>query len=231
LIDENHSSYSSTITSSMKKTFTSLLICLLALTAVRAQDVTVGGGDQRFAIKINPLSIFILTGNIQAEAAISDRMSVQLGVFGTALTLGAGTSEASGRVGYNLLGITPELRFYLLKGQNAPRGLYVAPFARVQTGKIFATASVFDPTVNSSVSAEVTSRLLSIGGGVTIGYQLITRGGFVMDVFTGPQFANASVTSEAVCDGCNGDEEIPSIGRSIGSGVGLRLGMALGYAF
>lgn len=216
----------------MKKTFTFILALLLAFTAMKAQDAAAGGGgDQRFAIKINPLSIFVLTGNIQAEAAISDRMSVQLGVFGTSLTLGASGNDASGRVGYNLFGITPEVRFYLLKSKNAPRGLYAAPFARFQTGKVFATSTVFDPTTNSNISADVTSRLLSFGGGATIGYQLVTRGGFVFDVFTGPQFAAASVDLSAECDGCDGDEEISAVGRSIGAGLGLRFGIALGYAF
>lgn len=214
----------------MKKALSTLLFCLLAGTAMQAQGPS-ASGDQRFAIKINPLSIFLLTGNVQGEAAITDRMSVQLGAYYTSLKFGSGTTDASARVGYNLFALTPELRFYLLKGKAAPHGLYVAPFARFQIGQLSANANVDDPDTGAPISADVTARLVTIGGGVTVGYQLITPGGFVFDAFVGPKFGVAQVDLSADCEGCNGNEIIPSIGRNVGAGPGLRLGMAIGYAF
>lgn len=214
----------------MKKALSTLLFCLLAGTAMQAQGPS-ASGDQRFAIKINPLSIFLLTGNVQGEAAITDRMSVQLGAYYTGLKFGSSADGASGKIGYNLFALTPEVRFYLLKAQSAPRGLYVAPFARFQKGKIFGNASVDDPDTGAPISAAVTARLTTFGGGATIGYQLITPGGFVFDAFVGPQFGVAKVDLSAECEGCDGNEDIPLIGREIGAGPGLRLGIAIGYAF
>jgi hypothetical protein len=220
----------SSIIRNMKKILYLVLLLLLGATSsMNAQGVP--ASPKRFAIKINPLSIFLLTGNVQAEAAISNKVSLQLGFFYTNLKIGSNAASADGKVGYNLMGITPELRFYVLNEESAPRGLYVAPFARVRTGNIFANGFVNDPDTGDDLYANLEAKLLAIGGGCTVGYQLVTAGGFVFDAFIGPQFSVANLTLSAECAGCNGNEVLPTkIGTTFG-GPGLRLGMAIGYAF
>lgn len=210
----------------MKKTLFTLLACLTLGSTLMAQDTA----DRRFVLKVNPLSIFLLTGNVQFEAAVSDKISVQLGAYYTGISVGGGNASGSGRVAYRLLSLTPEMRYYVLNGESAPKGLYVAPFARIRTGYLQANGNVQDPDTQTDVAAEIRADVLAIGGGATIGYQLVTPGGFVFDAFVGPQFSVANVNLSADCQGCDGNESIPTIGRTLG-GPGLRLGLALGYAF
>ena len=210
----------------MKKTLFTLLTCMILGGTLMAQDAT----DRRFVLKVNPLSIFLLTGNAQFEAAVSDKISVQLGAYYTGISVGGGNASGSGRVSYRLLSLTPEMRYYVLKSESAPKGLYVAPFARFRTGFLSANGSVQDPDTQTDVAAEIRADVLAIGGGATIGYQLVTPGGFVFDAFVGPQFSVANINLSAECVGCDGNESIPTIGRTLG-GPGLRLGIALGYAF
>lgn len=215
----------------MKKTLLALFICALAGTAsLQAQGPE--KPSQRFAIKINPLSLFLITGNIQFEAAVAPRISVQLGVAYTGITVGSGNgSNGTGKISYNLLALTPEMRYYILNKEQAPRGLYVAPFARVRTGVLSASSSVYDPDSGTYIDAEAKTKLLTTGGGLTVGYQLVTAGGFVFDVYMGPQFSIATVEVSAECSGCDGDEQVEAFGRGTTTGPGLRFGMAIGYAF
>lgn len=57
----------------------------------------------RQALKINPLSLFFLTGNVSYERAVKEDQSFQVGLFYTGVSI----SE----VKYSGIGVTPEYRF------------------------------------------------------------------------------------------------------------------------
>lgn len=211
----------------MKKLYkTTLLAFVLALMAIPSLQA-----QQRFAIKINPLSLFVLTGNVQGEMAINQKMSAQLGLFYTGLSTGYGTDDGSQKIGYRIFGITPEFRLYFANRREAMRGVYVAPFLRYRQVNVDAHASVYDPDTQEYTDANVNLTTAAIGGGATLGYQLITRGGFTFDIYGGPQYSSAALKMKAECVGCDGDETLnEQVGIRFG-GFGFRAGLALGYAF
>jgi len=78
--------------------------------------------DPKNAIKINPLSLFIATGNLAYERNIAKRINVQLGLYFTAAKIGNLT--------YSGIGIDPSVRFYLSGGEKIMQGFYIAPGLR-----------------------------------------------------------------------------------------------------
>ena len=177
----------------------SLLLALFAASfAVKAQDNT-----RSDAIKLNPLSLAFLTGNVSYERAVSANSSFQLGVFYS----GVSFSE----IKYSGLGITPEFRFYFGGAKQALNGVYAAPFARYQN------FSITDKTDDSETSFS------TIGGGATIGWQKMWNSGFVLDIFAGPSFNSAKFKND-------GDDDAFDVNSSF-SGFGVRTGLTLGFGF
>ena len=101
----------------MKKCFT--LILLATLTVAAAAQTA-----KKNAIKVNPLSTIIKTGNVSYERAIASNQSLQLGSFFSGVSLGD--------LNYKGFGFTPEYRYYFAGHKKAMDGVYVAPFARYQ---------------------------------------------------------------------------------------------------
>jgi hypothetical protein len=155
------------------------------------------------AVKINPLSLFLATGNVSYERAVKENQTFQIGLFYT----GVGLSDLK----YSGLGITPEYRFYVAGHKQAMNGVYVAPFARYQNFKIK------DKSTNDKVSYS------SIGGGALLGWEKTWNSGFVLDIFLGP-----SINSGKIKD--NVDEEDWDISGGI-DGFTLRTGITLGFSF
>src|SRR5688572_21135088 len=81
----------------MKKNILLIVLFFMAI-AAQAQDT------KRNALKINPLSLLAVTGNVSYERALSNSYSIQIGGFYS----GAGIDNFKYR-GY---GIIPEVRFY-----------------------------------------------------------------------------------------------------------------------
>ena len=181
----------------------SLLFTIVLLMSVGAFAQTKSN-----AIKINPLSAFLATGNVQYERAVSESSSVQLGVFYTGVSFG--DTRFTG------LGITPEYRLYIGNGE-ALDGFYIAPFARYQNFTITssATSSSFD---------EAKASLSTYGGGVILGRQWLAGEAFVIDVFIGPSYNGGSLN---VTQG--NEDSFDNTG--LFTGVGVRWGVVLGYAF
>src|SRR5690349_1038765 len=103
----------------MKKLF--IIASFLALTgALKAQELT-----NKQAIKINPLSLFLITGNVAYEHATTANQSFQVGLFYSGVSISG--------LKYSGLGITPEYRFYFAGHKEALNGVYAAPFARFQS--------------------------------------------------------------------------------------------------
>lgn len=175
----------------------SLLLAIVAIVGFGANAQTKSN-----AIKINPLSAFLATGNVAYERAVSPSSSVQLGVFYT----GASLSSTK----FTGLGITPEYRFYLGSGE-ALDGFYVAPFARYQNFTIKET------------ELDSKGTLSTIGGGVILGRQWLAGEAFAIDLFIGPSFSSGDVKVD------DGSEDDFSTGFF--TGFGVRWGVMLGFGF
>ncbi len=192
------------------------------------------GKSQNLVIKINPLSLAAVTANIQAEYALNEKMSAQLGFFIGSVNLGFGADGVDGGVGYTWFGITPEFRYYAQnKTKDAPRGLYVAPFVRYRSIRTKYEGSIEDPDNAGLVTTgEITASINAIGGGVLLGYQWLFGDVFALDMFIGPQYSQANTTLKASCENCDGTEDVfsESAGLSFG-GIGIRAGLAVGVAF
>lgn len=204
----------------------------LALVAFMTLGLAGSSFSQSTVVKINPLSLFIITGNLQVEHALNEKMSLQLGGFFGGVNLNLGADAASGGVSYQWFGITPEFRYYATnKTKDAPRGLYFAPFVRYRGVRLKWEADAFDPDTGTNIGVDVTSKINAIGGGVLLGYQFLFGDVFALDLFLGPQFSSANASVTATCDNCDGDETFSEdVGLGFG-GVGVRAGIAIGIAF
>lgn len=153
-------------------------------------------------IKINPLSLVLTNISVSYERIITGRIGIQLQA-GYWIGGNIGNTKWSG------MSLTPELRYYLTN-QERPKGLYLAAFGRYQE---------IQAEIQDSNSEWAVSR---IGGGVSVGYQMLFGGRVTWDIFFGPQYL--------VNSGSKDEISTADYGQFIGS-FGLRLGTTLGVAF
>jgi hypothetical protein len=216
------------------KAIKSLLIiaALILVTSqgIFSQDVK-GEGDYRFTVKTNPLSalggpfwvvVVPITGEYKAlfEAAIGDKSSVQFGAgyIGPSLILNLDELSAEGGevTGIKTSGVRVNGMFkhFISRDLKAPEGFYVGPHVS------YATA-----TLKSKDNSDDKIGATKLNINAVIGYQMITSGGFTLDIFTGMGFASkkweiSSATSEF-------DTEL----FKDKSSVGIPFGVTFGYAF
>lgn len=176
-----------------------VIVCLfVSAGALKAQE-----RSYQQAIKINPLSLFVLTGNVSYERAVADNQSFQVGLFYSGVSISD--------IKYSGLGITPEYRFYFAGQRQALNGVYAAPFLRYQSFT-FKDKETTDK-----------ANYTSFGGGATIGWEKSWGSGFVLDIFAGPVYNAGKFKNEA-------DEDEFDITSGI-NGFGVRTGITLGFAF
>lgn len=175
-----------------------MLALFAASFAAKAQDNT-----RSNAIKLNPLSLVFLTGNVSYERAVSSNSSLQLGVFYSGVNFSG--------IKYSGLGITPEFRFYFGGAKQALNGVYAAPFVRYQNFKI-----------EEKESGDNTS-FTTMGGGATIGWQKMWNSGFVLDIFAGPSYNSAKFKNDS-------DDDMFDVSGGF-TGFGVRTGLTLGFGF
>lgn len=178
---------------------TLVLAFVAATIAVNAQSDV-----RNNAIKLNPLSLAFLTGNVSYERAVSANQSVQLGVFYSGFSLSG--------LQYSGLGITPEYRFYIAGKKEALNGVYVAPFARYQNFSLKDKESDDKATYSS------------VGGGAIIGWQKMWSSGFTLDLFAGPAYNSGKVKADEA------SEDQFDVKAGI-SGFGFRTGLTIGFGF
>lgn len=218
---------------SMKKIryFTILALALLfSLNPVISQQAS-SEKDFRYTIKTNPLSalggpfwlvIVPLTGEYKAlfETAVSAKSSVQLGVgfIGPSVLINLDDitseeeeSEISGvkTSGFRFQGW---YKYFLSRDLSAPEGFYVGPHVS------FASANIKN---KSDELQKIGATKLNING--VFGYQLITSGGFTLDIFTGIGF----VSRKWEITGSDWDTDTFEDKAS----VNVPFGMSFGYAF
>ncbi len=178
-------------------------LLLFAFIALPGMHLSAQDGPHPNAIKINPLSLFLATGNVAYERAVTDNQSFQIGAFYSGVGLGD--------IKYSGLGITPEYRFYFAGRKEALNGVYAAPFLRYQSFSL----------KNKSSANE--AKYSSFGGGATIGWQKMWDSGFVLDLFVGPSMNSGKFKN-------NSDEDEFDISSGI-DGFGVRTGITLGFGF
>lgn len=191
-----------------------LLSGLLAGRPLLAQDTT-----RQFMrpalLKTNLLYPFMLS----VEVPTTPRQSFQFnahyfGMKGTSSMLFTPGTQFSRERNVN---ITPEYRFYLSRSTGsarrpAPRGLYLGPYLTYHYEYQF-TSTKWQGTTGIN---ERTESISSFGGGVVVGVQFITRGGFVIDGFLGRGYfpvVNYQPTQENIL---NRDQNDFRFGLSIG---------------
>lgn len=217
-----------------------LLFCAASL-SVNAQKQNQEENSRQHVLKTNVLGYFAGQYQVAYEHGLNENVSVQL----SAGFLTGGTNNANyknQRTGFILI---PEVHYYF--SGNAPRGFYIGAFARYrQANNKLTDASWTAGSTGTNQDLSRKRKVNSIGGGVVLGYQVISRGGFTFDIFGGPQYksrtyntvyGNADLNERPTTGGFDsvGDELFSQkytdfkVGEK--DGMGLRFGFNFGYAF
>jgi len=218
----------------MKKLTCLLVIsaALLVLASPAPAQGSEGETDYRFVIKTNPLSalggpfwlaIIPLTGEYKVlfEAAVAEKSSIQVGAgyIGPSVLLNldelsSDEGETGGIEGVKTSGFRVQgmYKFYISRDLAAPEGFYIGPHVS------YATAQIKSKTDESD---KISATKLNING--VFGYQLITSGGFSLDIFTGMGF----VSRKYELTGTDWDQDTFNDRAS----VSVPFGFSFGYAF
>jgi hypothetical protein len=217
----------------MKKAAFLLVISLavMFLTSPVSAQGTGGEKDFRFTIKTNPLSalggpfwlaVVPLTGEYKVlfEAKVSEKTSVQIGAgyIGPSVLLNLDnlSNDEGGISGINTSGVRVQgmLKFFISRDLSAPEGFYLGPHISYATAKLKNKADA---------SEYISGTKLNING--VFGYQLITSGGFTLDIFTGMGF----VSRKWEISGTEWDED--QNGLNDRASISVPFGFTFGYAF
>ena len=155
------------------------------------------------ALKLNPLSLFVVTGNVAYERAVNANQSFQLGAFVSGFSISD--------VKYSGFGFTPEYRFYVAGHKEVMNGVYIAPFARYQH------FSLKDKETDDKATFS------SVGGGAVAGWEKSWASGFVLDLFVGPSYNSGKIKGSS-------DEDEFDVSSGI-DGFTLRTGITIGFRF
>ncbi len=154
---------------------------------------------QQDVVKVNPLGLVFGSFNAAYEHALSDKSSLEIG------------ANYFNWKNLNLAGFGGEVayHFYFSKNNDAPEGIYAAPFLSANGLSYTYTEYTYTNTVVKTDSA------FGIGGGVKAGYQWIFDSGLALDLFFGYGYTSLKF-KEADYNYSGG---LP------------RLGLSVGYAF
>jgi hypothetical protein len=204
-----------------------MMIFLVALGQIsKAQD----NNNFRYNIKTNPLAalggpIWILivpiTGEykILFEAKTFEKQSVEIGLgyLGSSILLNLNeiTSNDSSINDINVSGFRAQAayKFFITK-ESAPEGFYIGPHISYASAKL-----------KSKENPQDNIEFLKLNLNVLIGYQLITSGGFTLNIYTGLGFKyrDYSVAS--------GSEDIFDFTYGNNSSPNVPFGFTFGYSF
>jgi hypothetical protein len=198
------------------------LVALLAMFGL-------SGYSQKFLLKANPLSLFVLTGNVQCEYAVTGKISVQLGAFVGSRKLALGKEDPPMPIKFTWIGLTPEIRYFpRFAKKSAPEGFYLAAFMRLRYTGMRWAGQAFDPDIDTTLIAENRTRVPGFGLGGLLGYQVLVKEKISLEAFAGPQFVAATPQFTATCPTCNGNERSWQRIWPPFSGMELRAGLTIG---
>lgn len=225
----------------IKKSMLVLSFSFLALTGYSQSRNHDGSAPPQTNIKTNVAGYFIGQYQLAVERAITDHFSLQMsaGYVSRQLSLTDYSNEVGGYI------LIPEVRFYF--SSNAPKGLYASAFGRLRSTNNNLTDKKWTPSgtgIDQDLSREKV--VTSVGGGITLGYQIISRGGFTFDFFAGPQYKTRTVKTNYNTSSLDaaaisadfenkGDElfaaKYPTFKFESNPGIGLRFGLNVGFSF
>lgn len=205
-----------------------IAIIALMLVFVFGQSVKAQDREFRFTLKTNPLAamggpIWVLfvpvTGEykVMFEARTTKHQSIETGLSYLGPSLFLNLDELSERDtidGVNTHGFRAQVmyKFFLTRDQLAPEGFYVGPHISYAKARI----------ANRDNSDDAFSAA-KLNANVVFGYQLITPGGFTLNVYTGLGFKmrDYDFAEDSSFDFDYGNEATPNVA----------FGFTFGYAF
>ena len=183
-------------------------------------------------LKINPLSLFVSTFNVQMERRLGTRFSGQIGFAVGAPTVAVYSPNLPEPIDYKLIGLTPELRYFLaFQRRQVPHGPYLGTYLRLQHVKKSYGIVAYDPDIFQEVNAEVNVNINSLNVGFVVGYQFFIKKRLAIDLFVGPRYGFAKSVYTMQCAGCDGDESVAQKPGMRFDGLDLRAGVGVGYGF
>ncbi len=210
----------------MKKFFVFLFVLNLFLVSTHQTVSAQEDKDFRFSVKANPLAalagpfyfiVLPVTGEYRVvfEAKTFEKQSFQLGLSYIGPSVILNTSKiAFEEINIKTSGYRAQGLYKLFLTAGGPlEGLYIGPHISYSSARL----------TNEEVTDDHISLMkLTISG--VLGYQLITKGGFALDIFTGFGYKNR----EYVFAGETWDmeEEWPFSGGRINIPIGFSFGLA-----
>jgi hypothetical protein len=202
---------------------------LLTASPVLAQETAPAAKNFRFTIKTNPLSalggplwaiVVPLTAEykvyFEAKTTASQSIQLGLGYLGTS-PLVKSIGDIGGDTSIIASGFHVQIWYkFFLTSDKAPGGFYIGPHFS------YATAKVKSTVVTSNY---ITASKLNID--CVFGYQVITKGGFALDIYTGLGFKNKTYDLTHIA-GSNVFTDLEIKNKST---VNVPLGLTFGYAF
>jgi hypothetical protein len=206
-----------------------LLKTVLVIISVLVISAPAMSQDYKMTIKTNPLAalggpfwvvVVPVTGEYKVlfETVTSAKQSLQIGVsyIGPSLLLNLDelTNEGEEISGITTSGVRGQLmyKFFISSDLAAPEGFYLAPHFSYATAKI---------ANKDNVDEYIKGTKINING--VIGYQMITSGGFALDLYSGLGFVSRKWLA-------GGEETIFDLGADKAS-VNVAFGFSFGYAF
>lgn len=210
----------------MKKAIVFAIALLITGSSLFAQ-----GEDFRFTVKTNPLNalggpfwmiIVPLSGEYMGlfEVKTMEKQSLQLGLsyIGPSLLLNLDdlVDDPNEVGGIKTSGFKGQImnKFFLSRDLSSPAGFYVAPHFS------YASIKIKDKSDDSNF---IKGSKMNINA--VLGYQLITSGGFALDVYTGLGFVDRKWSVS------DPDEVFDLSDINQNSGVTVPLGLSFGFAF
>lgn len=208
--------------------FIAMMLLIMAKNPVTAQDIS-GDKDFKFTIKTNPLSalggplwvlIVPLTSEYKVyfEAQTTARQSIQIGAgYLASSPLLTNIGDIGGDTSLTCNGFRGQLWYkFFLTSDNAPGGFYIGPHVSYAAAKLQVKPKTGDFFQASKLNVHV-----------VFGYQIVSKGGFALDIFTGLGFKNKKFDTSDFSTG----ETFEDLDLDTKSGVSVPLGLAFGYAF
>jgi len=205
-------------------------VILISGTNAYAQE-TSSGKDYRFTVKTNPLTVLggplyalwvvPLTNeykvNFEVQTMSKQSIQIGLGYLGTSplITNLMNMRDATNDTTVNSSGFHGQLWYkFFLTGDDAPAGFYMGPHFSYAWAKL---------KNNMDHSQYVTASKLNIN--LVMGYQVITKGGFALDIYTGLGVKNKTFESNEMANWLN---DLNLINKFT---ISVPFGFTFGYAF
>jgi hypothetical protein len=185
--------------------------------------------DFKFTVKTNPLSalggplwvtIIPITAEYKVlfEAQTTKKQSIQIGLgYLGSSPLVASIGDLDGDTSIFSTGFHGQLWYkFFLTSDNAPGGFYIGPHVSYASAKL-----------KNSIEKDNYFKATKLNINVVFGYQIISKGGFALDIYTGLGFKNKKYDLSSI----GGSTTLSDLELDNKSGVSVPFAFSFGYAF